>query len=149
MNSQWISKLKVQFILTWVFTLHTWFMISAVGVDNIIDLIWCWAGCYLSVISFSFFLHQLVWKPGSVFPHQRKDSCWVFPHLIHMWRPAGRLERGQTADGGDWQPLSSASGNAGRVSARCCRKRQFVKLIRNCLSACSYLSLLTVINCNQ
>lgn len=36
-------------------------------------------------------------------------------------REAGKLERGQAADGGDWELVSSASGGAGRVSTRCCR----------------------------
>lgn len=82
MNSYYLNKNAIYFELA--FTLHTWFIIAVGDDDIIIDLICCWAGCYLSVISFSFFLHQLVWKPGRVFPHQRRTVAEFSPPCSHV-----------------------------------------------------------------
>lgn len=145
MNS-YLNKNAIYFELA--FTLHTWFII-AVGDDDIIDLICCWAGCYLCVISFSFLLHQLVWNPGRVFPHQRRTVAEFSPTLF----TCGDQQGGWSED----RRQMEATGSYSQVQVEMLGEflpdvaesvKQFIKLVWNCQSACSYISLLEIY-CNQ
>lgn len=123
-----------------------WIKFIQIGGKAVDDFLGCGELSLLLPFMFSFFPFQLVWNPGMVFPHHWRTVAEFFPRShAETSREAGKLERRQAADGGNWEPLSSASGDAGRVSTRCCWqkpfsgkiliKHQVVKLIWNCQSA--------------